>query len=170
MALLDLASLTFRSPDATGPMGRILAQMPDPMRPDLPALLFVILLLIVLFFFLRTVFFEPITQVMKERDRDLNAGSNAKAQAAVLVEARQKDYEARIKELRAKAFARRKALSDAVGKERQTLLEKARAEAQLTREAALASLKAQQEAARQDLLAQVEMLAESMAKTLLKQA
>jgi F-type H+-transporting ATPase subunit b len=149
---------------------QILAQMPDPMRPDLPALVFVIVLLVVLYVYLRTVFFAPITKVMDDRERDLRAGSDAKAQAAALVEARQKDYDTRLKELRAKAFERRKALADAVGKDRQAMLEKARAEAQTTRESAIASLKAQQAAARQDLLAQVETLAESMAQTLLRQA
>jgi F-type H+-transporting ATPase subunit b len=170
VALLELASLTFRSPDGPGPVGRILAQMPDPMRPDLPALLFVIVLLIVLYFYLRTVFFTPITKVMDDRDRDLRAGSDAKAQATTLLEARQKDYDARLKALRAQAFERRKALADAAGKDRQAMLDKARTQAQQTRESAIASLKAQQVAARQDLLAQVETLAESMAQTLLKQA
>lgn len=170
MALLELANVTLRSPDGEGPMGRILAQMPDPMRPDLPALLFVIVLLIVLYFFLRVVFFKPITKVMEDRDRDLNAGSDAKAQAAAKLAARQKDYQARLKELRAQAFEARKALADAAGKEKHRLLDEARAKAQAERQAAVESLKAQQAAAKQSLLAQVDALAESMALTLLKQA
>ncbi|MBK7293947.1 MAG: ATP synthase F0 subunit B [Geothrix sp.] len=170
MALLELANLTLRSPEGGGPVARILAQMPDPMRPDLPALLFVIVLLVVLYFYLRVVFFQPITKVMEDRDRDLNAGGDAKAQAAAALEARQKDYQSRLKELRAQAFERRKALSDAAGKEKQRLLDEARAKAQAERQAAVESLKAQQAAAKQNLLAQVDALAESMAQTLLKQA
>lgn len=170
MALLELANLTHGSPQGDGPVARILAQMPDPMRPDLPALLFVIVLLIVLYTYLRVVFFKPITKVMADRDRDLNAGSDAKAQATAALEARQKDYQSRLKELRAKAFERRKALADAAGKEKQQLLDAARAQAQTEREAAVTSLKAQQVDAKQSLLAQVDALAEAMALTLLKQA
>ena len=170
MALLELANLTLRSPEGDGPVARILAQMPDPMRPDLPALLFVIVLLVVLYFYLRVVFFKPITKVMADRDRDLNAGGDAKAQAAALLDVRQKDYQGRLKDLRAQAFAHRKALSDAAGKEKQAMLDEARTKAQAERQAAVEALKAQQAAAKQNLLTQVDALSESMAQTLLKQA
>ena len=170
MALLELANLTLRTPAGDGPVARILAQMPDPMRPDLPALLFVILLLVVLYVYLRVVFFKPITKLMEDRDRDLDSGGDAKAQAVAQLDARQKDYEARLKELRAQAFEARKALADAATREKQRLLEEARAKAQAERQAAVASLKAQQAAAKQSLLTQVDALAESMAQTLLKQA
>jgi F-type H+-transporting ATPase subunit b len=170
VALLELAKLTLRSPEGDGPVARILAPMPDPMRPDLPAILFVIVLLVVLYFYLRVVFFKPITKVMEDRDRDLHAGGDAKAQAAALLDARQKDYQSRLKDLRAQAFERRKALADAAGKEKQRLLDEARATALTERQAAVESLKTQQVTAKQSLLAQVDALAESMAQTLLKQA
>jgi F-type H+-transporting ATPase subunit b len=170
VALLELANLTLRSPEGGGPVARILAQMPDPMRPDLPSLLFVIVLLVVLYLYLRVVFFQPITKVMEDRDRDLNAGSDAKAQAAAKLDARQRDYQARLKDLRAQAFEARKALADAATREKQRLLDEARAKAQAERQAAVESLKAQQVAARQNLLAQVDALADSMVQTLLKQA
>jgi F-type H+-transporting ATPase subunit b len=170
VALLELANMTLRSPDGDGPLARILAQMPDPMRPDPPALLFVIVLLVVLYFYLRVIFFKPITKVMEDRDRDLDAGGGAKAQAAEKLEVRQRDYETRLKELRTQAFEARKNLADAAGREKLHLLEEARTRAQAEQRAALESLKAQQVAARQDLLDQVDALAESMAQTLLKQA
>lgn len=170
MALLEMVNLTLRTPDKGGPVAQILAQMPDPMRPDLPALIFVIVLLVVLYLYLRVVFFKPLDKVMADRDRDLNAGGDAKAQAAALLEARQKDYQDRLKDLRAQAFDRRKALSDAAGREKQALLDEARTKALAERQAAVESLKTQQQAARQNLLAQVDALAESMAQTLLKQA
>jgi F0F1-type ATP synthase membrane subunit b/b' len=116
------------------------------------------------------VFFQPITKVMADRDRDLSAGGDAKALAAAQLDARQKDYQGRLKELRARAFERRKALADAAGREKQRLLDEARTQAQAERQAAVESLQAQQAAARQSLLAQVDALAESMAQTLLKQA
>ncbi len=162
--------MTFQTPEGGGPVAQILAQMPDPMRPDLPALLFVIALVVGLYFYLSIVFFKPITKVMEDRDRDLRAGGEAKAQAAALLEARQAEYEGRLKELRAQAFQQRKALADAVGKDRQALVETARAQAARERETALVALRAQQVQARQDLLSQVEALSESMVKTLLKQA
>lgn len=170
MALLELANLTLRTPEDGGAVARILAQMPDPMRPDLPALVFVIVLLVVLYVYLRAVFFLPITRLMNDRDRDLTAGGDAKAEAAAQLEARQKDYQARLKDLRARAFERRKALAEAAGREKQQLLDEARSRAQTERLAAVASLKAQQAEARQSLLTQVDALAESMTQTLLKQA
>lgn len=170
MALLDLANVTLLAPEGDGPVARILAQMPDPMRPELPVLLFVMVLVVVLYGYLRVVLFQPITKVMEDRERDLNAGGETKAQAAALLDARQKDYQARLKELRAKAFEARKALADAAGKEKQLLLDTARSKALAERQAAVTSLKAQQAEAKQSLLAQVDALAESMAQTLLKQA
>jgi F-type H+-transporting ATPase subunit b len=170
VALLELANLTLRTPEGDGPVARILAQMPDPMRPDLPAILFVIVLLIVLYLYLRVVFFKPITKVMDDRDRDLHAGGDAKAQAAAQLESRQKDYQERLKALRAQAFERRKTLADAAGREKQRLLDEARTKAQAERTTAVKALKAQQVTAKQSLLAQVDALAESMAQTLLKQA
>jgi F-type H+-transporting ATPase subunit b len=170
VALLELANLTLQSPAGDGPVARILAQMPDPMRPDLPALLFVIVLLVVLYLYLRVVFFGPITKVMEDRDRDLDAGGDAKAVAATQLDARQRDYQARLKELRAQAFEARKELADAAGREKLRLLDEARVKAQAEQRAALESLRAQQAVAKQDLLAQVDALAEAMAQTLLKQA
>ena len=170
MALLDLANVTLLAPEGDGPVARILAQMPDPMRPELPVLLFVMVLVVVLYGYLRVVLFQPITKVMEDRERDLNAGGETKAQAAAMLDARQKDYQARLKELRAKAFEARKALADAAGMEKQLLLDTARAKALAERQAAMTSLKAQQAQAKQSLLAQVDALAESMAQTLLKQA
>ena len=170
MALLELANLTLQTPDGGGPVQRILAQMPDPMRPDPVALVFVIALLVVLYLYLRVVFFQPITRVMSDRDRDLQAGGDANAKAAAELEARQKDYQGRLKDLRAQAFARRKALADAANREKVALLEATRTRALAQREEAVGALKAQQAAAKQDLLAQVDALAESMAQTLLKQA
>ena len=170
MALLDLANVTLLAPEGDGPVARILAQMPDPMRPELPVLLFVMVLVVVLYGYLRVVLFQPIAKVMEDRERDLNAGGETKAQAAAMLDARQKDYQARLKELRAKAFEARKALADAAGKEKQLLLDTARAKALAERQAAVTSLKAQQAQAKQSLLAQVDALAESMAQTLLKQA
>ena len=171
MVLLELANLTILSPEgAGGPVQRILAQMPDPMRPDPVAVVFVVVLLVVLFIYLRLVFFQPLAQVMADRDRDLSAGGEAKAHAAELLEARQRDYQERLKDLRAQAFARRKELADAANREKLALLEGARSRATGQREAALSALQAQQAAAKQDLLAQVDALAESMAQSLLKQA
>lgn len=170
MALLELAYLTPEAPAGGGGVKAILAGMPDPMRPDLPALVFIIVLLVVLYLYLRVVFFKPITKVMEDRDRDMNAGGDAKAEAAALLEARQKDYQDRLKGLRAQAFERRKALADAAGREKQQLLDAARAKAQVERQAAVEALKVQQAEAKQGLLSQVDALAESMAQTLLKQA
>jgi F-type H+-transporting ATPase subunit b len=171
VAPFELASLLGPSgAEPEGALQKILAQMPDPMRPNLYEIGFVVLLVTLFYLYLRVVFFKPITKVMDDRDRDLNAGSDTKNQAAALVEARQKDYNERLKELRAKAFAHKKALADAASVEKQRMLDEARAKATSHRQAAVESLKADAAKAKQDLIAQVDSLAESMVKHLLKQA
>lgn len=169
---MELASLVRMNPQggSQGAVGRILAQMPDPMRPALGEVLFVIALVTLLYLALRVIFFRPIVEHMENRERDLNAGNDTKAKAAALVEARQKDYQDRLKELRAKAFAHRKSLAEAATKQKQGLLEEARAKAQIQRQGALETLRAESAKAKQDLVAQVDILADSMVQHLLKQA
>ncbi len=166
---MGLTGLVIASALAPAEKG-LLASLPDPMRPDVVALPFVIVLIIVLFLYLKAVFFKPLTALMDQRETDMNAGSDTKAAAAAAVEARQGEYNARLKDLRAQAFARKKALADAAAKERAALLEEARTKASGHRELALESLRTQQAKAKADLTAQVDALADSMVQHLLKQA
>lgn len=115
-------------------------------------------------------FFKPITGLMEQRELDMEAGTRAKAEAAAQVELRQTDYSSRLKDLRARAFARKKELSDAVAKEKADLLDKARSAAQAQRLAAAGSLAAERERARLDLITQIDALADSMVSHLLKGA
>ena len=144
--------------------------LPDPMKLDLPALLFVMVLVTCLFLFLKRVFFKPIVQVMDDREAAIQSGAARRAEAAALVEARQAEYAARLRDLRGQAFEHRKALAVAAGREKQDLLDRARRESGAHRTAALAQLKTAQEAAKAELLTQVEALSESVAQHLLRQA
>ena len=144
--------------------------LPDPMKIDPWALLFVMVLVTLLFVFLKYLFFKPIIKVMDDRDAAIQSGSVRRAEAASLVEQRQADYAARLKELRAKAFEHRKALSAAAALEKQTLLDQSRAQAGAHRDQALAELKAASETAKADLMAQVDALSDSMVSHLLRQA
>lgn len=144
--------------------------LPDPMKLDLTALLFVMALVTCLFLFLKRVFFQPIVKVMDDREADIQSGAARRAEAAALVEERQAEYAARLRDLRGQAFEHRKALAVAAAREKQALLEQARRESGERRTAALAELKTAQEAAKADLLAQVEALSESMVQHLLRQA
>ncbi len=144
--------------------------LPDPMKIQLPVVVFVIALLALLFFFLKVVLFRPLTRVMDDRDEAIRVGGATKAEAAAQIEARQADYSARLKELRGKAFEHRKSLAAAVATERQDILDKARQEAAGLRDQALATLKVEQSSAEAQLRAQVETLSESMVQHLLKQA
>jgi F-type H+-transporting ATPase subunit b len=150
--------------------GGFLEALPDPMRPTWQEVVFVLVLVTLLYHVLRTLFFKPITGLMDQRERDMEAGTRAKAEAAQLVDQRQGDYAARLKELRAKAFARRKELSEAVAKERTDILDEARTAAQAKRKSATDALDAERVQAKADLVAQVDALAESMAQHLLKGA
>lgn len=144
--------------------------LPDPMKVDPVALLFVMGLVTLLFFFLKFLFFKPIIQVMDDRDAAIQSGAVRRAEATALVEARQADYAARLKELRAQAFDHRKALATAAAEQKQAILDQARREAGGQRAEAVAQLQAAREAAKADLLAQVEALSDSMVSHLLRQA
>ena len=144
--------------------------LPDPMQVDPVSLVFVVVLVTALFIFLKFVFFKPIIKVMDDREEAIQSGANRRAEAAALVERRQGDYAARLKDLRTRAFEHRKALAAAATQERQALLEKARQEATGRRTQALAELQTARAAARTDLMAQVDALSESMVAHLLREA
>ena len=144
--------------------------LPDPMKLDAGTLIFVMVLVTCLFLFMKQVFFKPMVQVMDDREAAIQSGSARRAEATALVEARQADYAARLRDLRAKAFEHRKALATAAGRQKEALLEEARASSQERRAAAMAQLAAAQEAAKAELMTQVEALSESMVQHLLRQA
>ena len=144
--------------------------LPDPMKLDAGTLLFVMVLVTCLYVFMKVVFFRPLVQLMDDREAAIRSGAARRAEAAALVESRQADYAARLRDLRARAFEHRKALAAAAGRDKQALLDQARREASERRAAALSELKAAQEAAKAELLTQVEALSESMVRHLLRQA
>jgi len=144
--------------------------LPDPMKLDLGTLLCVMGLVTCLFIFMKYVFFKPLVRVMDDREAAIQSGTAKRAEATALVTARQADYAARLRELRAKAFEHRKALSAAAITEKQALLEQARQEANQQRAAAITELKVAGEAAKVELMTQVDALSESMVQHLLRQA
>jgi len=157
------------STGAEAPKG-FMDTLPDPMKLDAGTLIFVMVLVTCLFLFMKAVFFKPLVQVIDDREAAIQSGSARRAEAAALIEARQADYTARLRELRAKAFDHRKALAAAAVKEKETLLERARHDSGERRAAALAQLAGAQEAAKAELMTQVEALSESMVQHLLRQA
>ncbi len=166
-ALASLGGLAFLA----GPGGQsFLDQLPDPMRPTPFEIGFVIVLVSLLYFYLRSVFFKPFVGMMDKREADMEAGTEAKAQAALAIEQRQADYAAQLRDLRNQAFARKKELADAAAKEKGELLIAARARAQGSRKEASDALALQTGKAKRDLEAQVDALSESMVRHLLKQA
>jgi len=166
----DLVAGIAVSTAGSEPSSGILDSLPDPMKPQLGTLIFVITLLVLLFFFLKHVLFQPLSALMDEREEKIRAGSSTKAKAASEIEARQADYAAKLRALRAQASERYKALTTAANAERTRVAEETRQQANAQREAALTELKARQESAKTDLMAQVEALSESMVQQLLKQA
>lgn len=172
MALMELANLGWAAPASGdgGGLEKFLSQLPDPMRPYLWQLLFVIALVVALHWILKVGFYKSISRTMADREDALSAGSDTKAKAAVLVEARQREYREKLKDLRAQAAAHRKALSDAAGAEKQALVDEARGKATGRRKAAMEALAAEAAQAKQDLVAQADQLAEAMASRLMQQA
>jgi F-type H+-transporting ATPase subunit b len=157
------------STGADAPKG-FMDTLPDPMKLDAATLLFVMALVTCLFLFMKAVFFKPLVQVMDDRDAAIQSGSARRAEAAALIDARQADYAARLRELRARAFEHRKALATAAAREKQALLDQARKQSSERLKAAVLELKTAQEAAKVELMAQVESLSESMVQHLLRRA
>lgn len=172
MALMELANLGWAAPASGdgGGLEKFLSQLPDPMRPYLWQLLFVVALVAALHWVLKLGFYQSISRTMSDREDALSAGSDTKAKAAVLVEARQREYREKLKDLRAQAASHRKALSDAATAEKQALVDEARAKAAGRRKAAMEALAAETAQAKQDLVAQADQLAEAMASRLMQQA
>jgi F0F1-type ATP synthase membrane subunit b/b' len=172
VALMELANLGWAAPASGdgGGLEKFLSQLPDPMRPYLWQLLFVVALVAALHWVLKLGFYQSISRTMSDREDALSAGSDTKAQAAVLVEARQREYREKLKDLRAQAASHRKALSDAATAEKQALVDEARAKAAGRRKAAMEALAAETAQAKQDLVAQADQLAEAMASRLMQQA
>ena len=172
MALMELANLGWAAPASGdgGGLDNFLGQLPDPMRPYLWQLLFVIALVAALHWILKLGFYRSISRTMSDREDALSAGSDTKAKAAVLVEARQREYREKLKDLRAQASSHRKSLSDAATVEKQAMVDEARAKAAGRRKAAMAALAAETAQAKQDLVAQADQLAETMASRLMQQA
>ena len=144
--------------------------LPAPMQINWRELVVVWLIVTILYFFLKATFFKPLVAVMDQREKDMNAGSEAKALAMAMIAQRQADYQSKLRDLRNQAFNHRKVLAEAASKEKQALLDQTRAQAQAQREVSLARLKSQAEAASIELMSQVDVLAESMTQHLLKQA
>ena len=144
--------------------------LPDPMKLEAGALLFVIALIVVLFIFMKYVFFKPIIKVMDEREEAIASGAASRTEAAALVERRQTEYANHLRDLRGKAFEHRKALASAAAKEKVTMVEQARTAATATRTTAVAELQAATATAKTDLMAQVDALADAMVQHLLRQA
>jgi len=170
IALDRLAGMGLMTTPNEGASKGFMDALPDPMKLDPIQIGFVILLMTLLYLLLKFSFFQPVVKVMDEREAAIAAGGAAKAEAASLVELRQNDYAARLRDLRAKAFEHRKALAAAATEEKVALLDKVRKQASETRGGALEELKVQKEAAKVELMAQVDALSESMVQHLLKQA
>jgi F-type H+-transporting ATPase subunit b len=154
----------------TAGKGSFLDTLPDPMKPTLFEIGFIIVVVSLLYFFLKAALFGPLGKLMDDRDAEILAGASAKLEAAKIIEARQAEYAEKLKELRNKAFEHRKGLAEAATAEKAKLIDKARQDAALVRKDANEKLAAQREAAKSELLAQVGSLAESMVRHLLKQA
>jgi F-type H+-transporting ATPase subunit b len=150
--------------------GSFMDTLPDPMKLQLPTVLFVIVLVTLLFFFLKYVLFQPLTRLMDDRDQTIQAGQATKSEASVQIEQRQAEYAARLRELKAQAFERRKALTAEASAERQAILEKTRQQSLAQLGTTLEALNAEKETAKVGLLAQVEALSKTMVQQLLKQA
>ena len=156
-------------PEAGAPKS-FLDTLPDPMKPELGVLLFVVALITILFIFMKYVFFKPIIKVMDEREEAIQSGAAHRAEAAAQVERRQAEYATRLRDLRTQAFEHRKGLATAATQEKLSLLDQARSSCAATRSTALAELQTAKESAKTDLMAQVEALSESMVQHLLRQA
>ena len=144
--------------------------IPDTMKLDAGTLIFVVLLVTCLFFFMKYVCFRPIVRVVDEREATIKCGALKLAEAVALVERRQADYAASLRELRIRALEHRKALSVATARTKQDLLDRARQDSQRQLEAAILELDALKATAKDELLTHVDALSDSLIQNLIRQA
>jgi F-type H+-transporting ATPase subunit b len=168
--MVSLSSIILLAGNGAAHGGSFVDSLPDPMKPTLVEIGFVILLLVLLHFFLKSNFFRPLGKLMDDRETEILAGASAKAEAAKTIEARQAEYAERLKELRAKAFEYRRELAQAATAEKTEFTDKARQDAASMRKDAADKLANQRETAKSELIAQVDALADEMVQHLLKQA
>jgi len=89
--VLPLTTLIqFSSTNFMGSPSEILASMPDPMRPYLLQIVFVMVLVTIMYIYLRLVFFKPLTQMMSNRSAEIQKGFNTKQIAAQKIANEQK--------------------------------------------------------------------------------
>jgi len=150
--------------------GSFVDSLPDPMKPTLFEIGFIILLLVLLHHFLKLKFFGPLGKLMDDREAEILLGISSRAEATKTIDIRQAEYAARLKELRAKAFEYRRELAQAATAEKTELIDKAHQDAVLMRKDAADKLAEQRVIASSELVAQVDDLAEKMVQHLLKQA
>lgn len=148
----------------------LLDALPDPMKLQLPVVLFVIALVTLLFLFLKYTLFRPLSKLMDDREASIRAGQSSRSDATTQIERRQADYAAQLKQLHAQAAERRHALTTEAAHERQATLEQARQQATSQLQAAATKLNADKEAAKADLVGQIDAFSESMVQQLLKRA
>ena len=144
--------------------------LPDAMKLDIGTLLFVIVLVTCLFFFLKYVCFRPIIKIMDKREEDIKCGAAKLSEAVLLVEQRQSDYAASLRELRIKALEHRRSLSISTVRTKQDLLDQARQDSHEQLKVAATELGILKAAAKAELMTHVDDLSESMIKHLLRQA
>ncbi len=162
ITLFQFLSLELRM----GPV-EILASMPDPMRPYLFQILFVMALVTVMYIYLRFVFFKPLTQMMSKRASEIHQGSNTKQMAAQQVAAEEKKYQEQMKSLRTKAFERKKELSSLAVQEKKQLIDQAQREVALLRAQAQKKLEDASIQARKSLEKDIQDIAEAMVQQIL---
>ena len=168
--VVSLSSMAMLAGGAGQHGGGFIESLPDPMRPTLFEIGFVVALVVLLYFFLKAALFRPLFKVMDDREVEIQAGASAKLEASKTVEARQAEYAEKLKELRTKAFEHRKALAHAATAEKAEVVDRARRDALSMRSDAVEKLVAQRESAKSELIAQVDALAESMVRQLMRQA
>jgi F0F1-type ATP synthase membrane subunit b/b' len=128
-------------------MGEIARQLVQLFVQSIPTVIFVFFLLILL----ERLFFQPFTQLLKQRE-EVTRGALARAREQVVAaEAKAAEYDQSIQAARQEIFRRREAARREAQAERAKELSKARAASEAFLKDALASLATQSKAAREEL-------------------
>lgn len=168
LQVLPLTTLIqFSFTNVMGSPSEILASMPDPMRPYLLQIVFVMVLVTIMYIYLRLVFFKPLTQMMSNRSAEIQKGFDTKQIAAQKIANEQKKYQEQMKALRAKAFDRKKELSSLANLEKNQLIEQAQREVALLRSQARKTIEQSSSEARKSLDGEIQSLADAMVRQIL---
>ena len=150
-------------------MEEFLHSLPEPMRLD-GSILLIALIFLVLLFILNKLLYQPLTQVLEDRQRRIDEGDIAQKSSVKTVEESLATYQARLIEARKTAQAKRNKILKESEMVREEMLNDAREKAMAKVQAAVTEIEELVSQARSELKQDAETLSKQIVGSLLTRA